>query len=171
MDDPIELIAERLRAAAVPFAVIGAAAMSARGIPRQTLDLDLLVTDDRVLLASFWEGLPIVAEVRRGDTDDPLAGVVRFDSPQVDVIVGRFRWQSEALARAEEQRLGGRSLPVVTVSDLILLKLHAGGYRDATDVHLLLTVAGRSEVEQVERSLEALPTDARRLWKEIREGR
>lgn len=171
MSDLIRAIAERLRAAEVPFAVIGAGAMSARGLPRQTLYLDLLVTDRSLLHGGFWEGLPVKPEIRVGDSEDPLAGVVRFASPQVDVIVGRYRWQAEALARSEELRLGGLSLPVVTLGDLILLKLHAGGYRDATDIHLLLTAAGRSEVEHVERSLSQLSADARRLWKEIRQGR
>ncbi len=45
MTGPIRAVADHLRAAGVPFAVIGAAAMSARGFPRQTLDFDLLTTD------------------------------------------------------------------------------------------------------------------------------
>ncbi|HEX2164326.1 MAG TPA: nucleotidyltransferase [Thermoanaerobaculia bacterium] len=126
MVDSIAALSERLEAAGVPFAVIGAAAMSARGFPRQTLDFDLLVTDRRVLEGRFWEGVGTAAEIRVGDGDDPLAGVVRFARPAVDVIVGRFRWQGEALARATRLQVGGRALPVATLGDLILLKLHAG---------------------------------------------
>lgn len=171
MADPIAAITERLEAAGVPFAVIGAAAMSALGFPRQTLDFDLLVTDRRVLDERFWGGLEVAAEVRVGDGDDPLAGVVRFESPTVDVVVGRFRWQAEALARAIRLKVGGQTLPVGILGDLIVLKLHAGGYRDAADVRMMLDGAGRETVEHVERVLPVLDSGARRLWDEIREGR
>ena len=47
--------------------------MAVYGVGRSTFDRDLLVTDTRVLESAFWTGLPaeIVADVRRGDTDDP----------------------------------------------------------------------------------------------------
>lgn len=171
MADPIGAITERLEAAGVAFAVIGAAAMSALGFPRQTLDFDLLVTDRRVLDERFWGGLGVAAQVRVGDGDDPLAGVVRFEKPAVDVVIGRFRWKAEALGRAIRLQVGGRTLPVVTLGDLILLKLHAGGYRDAADVRMMLDGAGRETVEHVERVLPALDADARRLWDEVRDER
>lgn len=170
MSDLITAVAERLRSTEVPFAVIGAAAMSTRGFPRQTLDFDFLVTDRRVLELGFWHGLPQNADSRTGDADDPLAGLVRFTAPAVDVVVGRYRWQAEALSRAQELRVEGRLLPVVTLADLILLKLHAGGYRDAADVRMMLDGADRATREDVERALPALPRDARRLWGEIAQG-
>jgi hypothetical protein len=170
MNDLITAVAERLRSAEAPFAVIGAAAMSARGFPRQTLDFDFLVTDRRVLQPGFWEGLPQSAKIGIGDADDPLAGLVRFVAPAVDVVVGRYRWQAEALSRAEELRVDRRLLPVVTLGDLILLKLHAGGYRDAADIRMMLDGADLETREHVERELPALPRDARRLWGEIVQG-
>lgn len=168
MSDAISSLAEHLRAGDVAHAVIGAAAMSALGFPRQTLDFDLLVVDRRVLEEGFWRGWAKAPEIRKADSADPLAGVVRFETPEIDVVVGRYRWQAEALDRAEELQIGGRTLPVVTLGDLILLKLHAGGYRDAADVKMMLAGADEAVVEHVERVLPALPADARRLWEEIR---
>ena len=49
MPDRIAAVVEHLRASGVPFAVIGAAAMSTRGFPRQTLDLDILSTCDAAM--------------------------------------------------------------------------------------------------------------------------
>jgi hypothetical protein len=168
MPDTITALAEHLRVGDVAYAVIGAAAMSARGYPRQTLDFDLLVVDRLVLEASFWRGWPKTPEIRKADSADPLAGVVRFETPEIDIIVGRYRWQAEAIERAEEIQVAGRTLPVVTLSDLILLKLHAGGYRDAADVKMMLAGADETVVANVERVLPALPADARRLWNEVR---
>jgi len=171
MSGLIAAVAERLRAGEVPFAVVGAAAMSARGFPRQTLDFDLFTTERRVLDGGFWEGFPQMPEIRLGDGDDPLAGVVRFHDPDVDVVVGRHRWQAEAVARAEALSVGEQSLPVVRLADLILLKLFAGGYRDALDVRMMLDGAERATKEEVDALVRELPPDAQRLWGEVLEGR
>ena len=166
--NPIARIADHLRESGVSFAVIGAAAMSARGFPRQTLDLDLLTTDARVLQAEFWRGVSPAPEVRIGDSDDPLRGVVRFDDPHIDLVVGRSSWQSDALLRAQEMTLGDAKLPVVTLADLIALKLDAGGYRDAADVSMMLARATPEDIRQIDAVLGRLDAHAARLWKEIR---
>ncbi len=81
-----------LESRGVPSALIGGVALGVYGIARATLDVDLLVADPAVLKPAFWAagrslGVP---EVRSGDADDPLAGVVRFARSRepVDVLVG-----------------------------------------------------------------------------------
>src|SRR5262245_33185475 len=104
----VDLLASRQ----VPHALIGAAALAARGIARSTFDIDLLTTDPRVLSDDWWTPLGIenaTVDVRRGDADDPLAGVVRIETPgdrPVDVVVGRHAWQARAVARAERAAAG-----------------------------------------------------------------
>ncbi len=64
-----------------PHALIGAAALAIHGVSRSTHDLDLLATEPSCLDPRQWSALSeegIVVEVRKGDADDPLAGVVRF---------------------------------------------------------------------------------------------
>jgi hypothetical protein len=80
----IQRVKEILDGLGVRYAVIGAMAMAARGFPRFTLDFDLLTTDKRVLDSATWEQLVrdgIAVDVRKGDFDDPLAGVVRVGDP------------------------------------------------------------------------------------------
>lgn len=132
-----------LETAGIPAALVGAAAMSAHGALRSTLDIDLLTTDLRVLDAELWSDLRVHAgvDVRRGDAEDPFAGVVRFERPNervVDLLVGRPAWQRRAVARAEPLSIEGVSLRVATPVDLVLLKLFAGGAQDAWDVRELL---------------------------------
>jgi hypothetical protein len=160
-------LVERLRQAEIRFAVIGAAAMAARGFPRQTLDFDLLTTDTAVLAAKLWSDVPAAA-VRRGDFDDPLAGVVRLVEPRVDIVVGRERWKGDVVARSTEMHLGDLILPVAALPDLIALKLDAGGYRDRTDVLMMLSGASSHDLAAVEALLSRLPAEARELWNEIR---
>jgi hypothetical protein len=156
----------------VPHALIGAAALASAGVARSTFDLDLLTTDRRVLDAAFWTS-PELADVwldaRLGDADDPLAGVVRLertgDRP-VDVIVGRNHWEALVVDRAEPMEGGP---PVVRPSDLILLKLYAGGTQDLWDVRELLALPGSGAVaREVESALPGLPRFMREHWERAR---
>jgi hypothetical protein len=153
-------------------ALIGAAALAAHGVARATADIDLLAVDPACLDDSFWRELRASGaevRVRRGDAADPLAGVVRIaakDEAGVDVVVGRFGWQREVLARASSKRIGDAEVPVVGAADLVLLKLFAGGPQDAWDVDQLLDV-DRSLAAEVERRLPLLPAECAALWRRI----
>jgi hypothetical protein len=61
-------------------------------------------------------------------------------------------------------------LPTVTTSDLILLKLAAGGGQDAWDIGRLLNIASEKVIAEVEERLPDLQKDARELWQRIRRG-
>jgi hypothetical protein len=159
-----------LAAAGIPHALIGAAAMAVHGISRSTVDQDLLVTDPHVLHDAFWSDLAAGAsvDVRRGDADDPLAGVVRIDRDAeriVDVVVGRGAWQDAILARAATHDWA--HLRVVEPADLILLKLYAGGVQDKWDVEQLLATYA-SLAALVDSRIATLPPAARALWTAFR---
>ena len=164
-----------LDAAAIPYALIGAGALTVHGVGRSTLDLDLLTTDPSVLAAGFWRRRMTggaSADVRRGDSDDPLAGVVRFgaaDEAPVDLVVGRSEWQSRILRRAQRLSLGRIALPVAGAADLILLKLFAGGSQDAWDIVQVLAAGDASSLAtDVESRLPELPPEAAAFWWRIR---
>lgn len=164
----------QLEKSGIRCALIGAEALSLRGASRSTLDRDLLTTDPRSLAEALWAPLRISGsrcKIRRGDAEDPLAGVVRFTAEgerPVDLIVGRQIWQTRILERAEFLDLGELSLPVPRAADLVLLKLYAGGGQDAWDIAQLLAGEGRAPlVAEVEMRLDELPPEARLLWNRI----
>jgi hypothetical protein len=173
----IDEVAERLDQAGVPFALIGAGALAVHGISRATLDQDLLATDARVLRAPFWTALNASAAVdaQAGDADDPLAGMVRFTRPGdriVDVVVGRPGWMDDVLHRRIVVPLPGRDLPVVSLPDLILLKLYAGGVQDRWDIAQVLEVADLAAVQpDVESRLSSLPAECGMAWQELLRAR
>jgi hypothetical protein len=163
--------------AAVPHALIGAAALAAHGVSRATADEDLLALGESPLTFDFWAPLRdagVEVEVRRGDPDDPLAGVVRFRAPaerSVDLVLGKFAWQRRIVERARRLSRGGVEIPVVGPADLILLKLFAGGPQDAWDIHLLLAGEdGEIVAAEVERHLPELPANCDRFWRKISSG-
>jgi hypothetical protein len=156
----------------VGHALIGAAALAAHGVSRSTVDQDVLVVDARVLDAPFWsefgDGTDI--DVRTGDADDPLAGVVRLrraGERDVDVVVGRGAWQQEILGRAVP--IVGEPLFVVGAADLILLKLYAGGSQDRWDIEQLLALDSTGATRRaVDERVEALPARASDIWRTLR---
>jgi hypothetical protein len=168
----LDLVLRILDTAGVRYAVIGAVALAARGVSRSTADVDLLTTERQVLSEPFWnrEGeTAFRVDVRMGDWDDPLAGVVRIGGQEpIDVVVGKYRWQRDVVHRAERISVRGLTLPIPTASDLILLKLFAGGYRDLVDVRTLLSVGARQDlVAEVTAKLSELPREAADAWERI----
>jgi len=167
-------VTRHLDAANAPHALIGAAALAIHGIARSTYDIDILTVDHRVLESVFWGPFRdevTTVDIRRGDHDDPLAGVVRVSAATtrpVDVIVGRWRWQQRAIARASAMPDGP---PVVAARDLVALKLYAGGTQDLWDVQALLSLPGAVDlVAAVDADADDLPADVRARWAELRRG-
>ena len=164
-------VLEILDGLGVEYAVVGAVAVAARGAVRSTLDFDLLTTDTRVLQPAHWAKLRnIDVDVRKGDFDDPLAGVVRIGSKpeQIDIVVGKWKWEQRVIERAEIANVQGTMLRVPLTSDLILLKLAAGGPIDQQDIVRLLAVGPRDQlISEVDEKIGDLPADARDLWQRL----
>lgn len=171
------IIAEALTTRGFAHATIGAMALAVHGTSRATSDFDLMVADERVLDGALWQGLReqgISVDIRRGDAVDPLAGVIRFErgaEPTVDIVVfGSRGWQAQIPGRALLVDFGFGVMPVADPSDLVLLKLYAGGPQDGWDIAALLSVADDRDalVRTVEGRIGALPQRCRRLWDRIR---
>lgn len=164
----------RLLERGIPCALIGAEALALRGVSRATADRDLLATDLKALEPALWAALGehgVRIEIRRGDAEDPLAGVVRFGADgerPVDLIVGRGGWQTRILLRAPVFDLGEVAVAVPGAADLVLLKLYAGGPQDAWDIAQLLNGDDRDAViGEVRERLEELPPECRHIWESL----
>jgi hypothetical protein len=170
----LEEVIAALDAAGVRHALIGAGALALHGVSRSTLDQDLLVTEVRVLSPTFWAPISSHAsvDVRTGDIDDPLAGVVRVrrhGERDVDIVVGRSAWQSDVLLRAERINQATGSVWLVRAVDLVLLKLYAGGSQDRWDIEQLLGVQPREAlVRDVDELIDRLPPRCEALWRALR---
>ncbi len=156
---------------AAPTALIGGMALAVHGVARATYDRDLLLTDRRVLDAKFWQQWSggQEPEIRIGDADDPLAGVVSLhgDGTAVDLVVGREAWMARAITRSTKVALPEGVIPVVDRGDLVALKLYAGGPQDLLDVALLLE-ADPNLRQLIEDRLPELPQAICVAWNSIR---
>ncbi|MDX9720918.1 MAG: hypothetical protein RBU37_09215 [Myxococcota bacterium] len=156
-----------LDAEGVPYCLIGAHALALRGVARYTADIDFLTMHTQVLRTGFWPP-ELGAESRSGDDEDPLAGLVRFVNPPVDLVVGRGHVMRDALEGAVFMPSVG--CRVVTSLDLALLKLEAGGVQDLADLQLLLE-ARRLDGEELRHELAAqchkLSAWGQRAWGKV----
>lgn len=116
----------------------------------------------------------IPVDIRKGDFDDPLGGVIRIGtrSEQVDLVVGKWKWEHRAVESAEVAEVEGVPMRVAIASDLILMKLNSGGYQDRLDIRALLEHGPREQlIAEVEAKLGDLPLpaekEARAMWRVI----
>ena len=89
------------------------------------------------------------------------------------MVVGRHVWEREIIETAEPLSLGDLTVPVARPAGLVLLKLHAGGAKDAWDIRALLEASAQpAQIKsEVDRVIVRLPADARSLWSRLREER
>lgn len=117
----------------IRFCVIGGIALAVHGHARYTADVDLLTMDRRVLDTAFWKSTGRAVEIRVGDADDPLGGMVRWRAtPPHDLLVGRGYAMQHAVDTSVRDDV--LDAPVATALALVLLKLEAGAPHDRNDV-------------------------------------
>ncbi len=168
----LALTSDALQSRGIAHAVIGATALAVHGVTRATADIDVLALDPRCLDPGVWSSAVTAGatvDIRRGDADDPFAGVIRVisgDETAVDVIVGRAHWQTAILERALATSVAGTSIPVARAADIVLLKLYAGGPQDAWDIEQLVD-AVPDVARDVETRIGDLPPECAVLWQRI----
>lgn len=136
------------------FSLIGGFAVSARSRPRATQDIDFLIEAEKRF---YTETLPkklkstgFTYEVFDSSIEDPLHGLTRIYTKDgieiVDLIPVFWKWQSDALQRAEEVQFEAKfKIPILRLEDLVVFKLHAGGPQDLVDVENLLKTAQQNK--------------------------
>lgn len=134
-----------------PAMIIGGIAVIARGVPRQTVDIDATMWAegldvDGILSTLAAEGLiPRTADavsfarerhvllLRHEPTGTPL-----------ELILAYLPFERSALDRADLVDFGGVSVRAATAEDLIIYKAVAWRDRDRSDVERLLALHGRT---------------------------
>lgn len=180
-------VAERLQAlldtAGARSAVIGAMACAAWNYPRHTRDFDLgCATDPFTVLEKVARTLReagLAAECRLPDREDPLGGMLVVEGPgfrRVEVVNfynplhPRRNPGAQAIEGALEGRLAPSKLRLVKLTDLIALKLYAGGPKSRLDVLELLARNPDLDLNELQRACKVagLEQELERLLGELR---
>ena len=124
----------------IPFMLIGGQAVLLHGEPRLTQDIDVTlgVAPDRlrdvldVCEASRLRPLPDVPQRFVAETF-VLPAAATETGIRVDFIFSSTPYESQAIARAVNVKVGSERVPFASAEDLILHKLFAGRPRDLED--------------------------------------
>lgn len=138
-----------LEARGIRFAVIGGLAVSLRGQPRMTVDVDLVV------LADIDQAIQLVRELEATPFEPLFSGVEeviarayilplrhRTTGIRVDVSIGMSGFERQAVGRAVPVAIGDLSVPVVAIEDLLVMKALAGRPQDEQDIRGLIAANG-----------------------------
>lgn len=152
----LELFRE-LEAKKVRYLLVGGIAMNLHGVPRMTMDVDIILAMDETNLRAFLGaanrlGLQPVAPVKKEDllnpsarkswvTEKHLAAFALRPSaptgPTVDVLIDPPLTVDDALRRAEIKVIDGVHVSLAAVEDMIALKRAAGRKQDEDDIRQL----------------------------------
>ena len=148
----------------VRYLLVGGLAMNLHGVPRATMDVDLVLALDPANLKAFLGTVETLRlrPVAPVDTDgllDPaqrqkwvkeknmLAFALRppdVQGPTVDVLIDPPVDIEAALARTVWREVQGVRIPLISVEDLIRLKEKSGRAQDRSDIEHLLRLANKS---------------------------
>lgn len=142
---------DALESRGIACALIGGLAVSLRGQPRMTLDVDLVIhaeiADALGLVGdlsqtAFMPLFPGVEDVVKKAFILPLRH--RTTGIRVDLAIGMSGFERHAIERATRMTVGVSAIPVVTVEDLLVMKALAGRPQDDEDIHGIVALHGES---------------------------
>jgi hypothetical protein len=133
----------------IQYALIGGLATSLRGIPRVTVDVDLVIAVElrralellgTIEHSPFRPLLANPAEIVEKSFLLPLRH--RVTNVKVDVAIGLSGFERQAIARAESIELSGVEVKLASAEDLLLMKVLAGRPQDEQDIQGLIVAQG-----------------------------
>jgi hypothetical protein len=155
---PLEDLGKWLNAVNANAIVVGGVAASFLGRPRFTQDIDALA----ILSDTEWDSA-IAAAAAYGikpRIDDPLEFAHRSrvlllrheeSSIDIDVILGGLSFEESAVANGRTYTVGGVSVRLPRVEDLLIMKAVAHRPRDMQDIEGLLETHPDADVNSVRR--------------------
>jgi hypothetical protein len=143
-----------LERSGVPFAVVGAAALAVRGLPRMTRDLDVVVAVEdafAALDALEREGFVSAAPVDRSSEPEAMY-VLTGSGGEVDLRVAGAEPESTIIAEAPRAEPFGVEVPVASLEHLVLMYLYSNQPRHLGDLARIV-VEAPVDLASVERYL------------------
>jgi len=148
-------VLETLRRSGVPYALVGAAALAVRGLPRMTRDVDVVVLlEDAFAALETLEGAGFrsITPVIRRDEPEPMYVLKDAEGNEVDVLVAAGEPESTVVAEAPKARAFGVDAPVATLEHLVLMYLYSNQPRHLGDLARIVTETN-ADLVAVERYL------------------
>jgi hypothetical protein len=133
----------------IAYALVGGMAVSLRGQPRVTADVDMVIAVeiDRALAlverlgqSKFRPLFDGIEEVVARAFILPLRH--RSTHVKLDLAIGLSGFERQAIARAQSVEVAGSPISVATIEDLLIMKVLAGRPQDEQDIAGLVSAQG-----------------------------
>jgi len=142
-------IIDILKTQKIPYAIIGAMAVSYYGLPRASMDADAVISlkKNTSSIADLKEVLSLCdfnVIVKMGGCGDPLTGIILIEDKfgnQVDLILGIKGMQPSAFKRIKKDFFQDTKINMIGVEDFIAMKIFAGGQKDINDIKGVLEIS------------------------------
>ncbi len=148
---------QKLESANIRYMLVGGLAMNLYGVPRSTMDVDIVLAMDQDNLRAFLDmakqmNMQPVAPVSMEDLLDPVVrkswvkdkNMIAFglrppdpSAPTVDVLIDPPLDINVALKRMKSQNIGNCRVYLASLEDLIILKEKTGRAQDRADIEHL----------------------------------
>jgi hypothetical protein len=127
----------------IPYMLIGGLAVSLWGEPRATLDIDLSLwvepdEFDSTVAALSIRLRPLPQDAAAFARETRVLPVVSSQEVRADLVFAALPAELEAIRRAQPTQVGGKTVNVAALEDLILMKLLSEREKDAEDARRLL---------------------------------
>ena len=152
--DTLGALARVLDGQGLPWFVFGAQAVTVRGAPRATQDVDVTVEVERPRLRDLIgalesEGLrhrfPDIAEELLAE--GAVIPLVHASGMEVDLVLAGSGLETLALGRATREAIDGVVVPVAHATDLVVMKVLAGRGKDLEDLRSLIA-SGDADLDE-----------------------
>jgi len=156
-----------LKTARIPHAVVGAAALAARGLPRMTKDLDIVVMVDDAFDALHslgGSGFRSAAPIKESQPPEPMY-VLTHQGGEVDLLVAAGEPESTVVEEATSARLFGITAPVATLEHLLVMYLYSNQPRHIGDFARIVTET-KADLDKVVRFLRSVHPEMLPLFRE-----
>lgn len=148
LDRAVHDITNILESLQIEYAIVGGIANAIWGEPRATIDVDVTVSVDEERLPGT---VPALTERLQPAVANPIAFVQQTrvlpldtdDGVRIDVIFALLPFEIEAIRRARDVSVAGRTVRVVTAEDLIVMKIISERPRDVADAEALVRLRAR----------------------------
>lgn len=133
----------------IPYAVIGALAVSVHGYIRATTDADVILSTSASKLGQLQRAFRkagFICDLKRGDESDPIPAILVVADKhgnRVELLAGLRGLENEAFSRASTIAFLDGSIRVIGREDLIAMKCFAGGPLDILDARNVLKAADK----------------------------
>jgi hypothetical protein len=133
----------------LPYALVGAFAVSYYGVPRYTGDADAVIWSSTTGASVHDLNKRLVAagyrvQLKRGDLDDPISRAIIVEDQhdnRIDLLSEIRGMDPDAPQRCVSASLLDSSVWIIAAEDLVAMKIFAGGIQDLEDVRGILQVS------------------------------